>query len=440
MSGPGGGGSWIEPSGSWATAERTVLRRARLRIGVVVGVLITLLVALVSWVAYSVLVHAQNDQIERELRYTLSYGTPTAPPVCAWLFALDDARVTAGPVPAPPGFPLRADLDATAVSGTPSERAVSRNGTRYVVRTQARGDGAVQAVFDTRYQLSDRRHLLIALLVVSSGSVVVAIAAGVAVSRHAVAPLAEALATQRRFVTDASHELRTPITVAYTRVQVLIRRGAASGLPADHLRGLEQLAATVRRLGEVVDDLLLSARLVGSAAEPRREPVDLAGVVDAAVAAEADRLAEQQVTLDFQRPAEPLFVDGVASALRRAVDELLTNAVNHTPAGGRIVLALGRSHRGRWIELTVADNGDGFDSAAAERLFDRFYRGPGGRERRAGLGLGLALMREVVAGHRGTIEAVGRPGQGATFTLRLPESTDRLPEPADAVAGPRNAR
>lgn len=192
----------------------------------------------------------------------------------------------------------------------------------------------------------------------------------------------------------------------------------------------------MRRLGEVVDDLLLSARLVGSAAEPLREPVDLAGVVDAAVAAEADRLAEQQVALDFQRPAGPLFVDGVASALRRAVDELLTNAVNHTPAGGRIVLTLGRSQRGRWIELTVADNGDGFDSAATERLFDRFYRGPGGRERRAGLGLGLALMREVVAGHRGTIEAVGRPGQGATFTLRLPEPADRLPEPADVFRGP----
>ncbi|MEU8661142.1 sensor histidine kinase, partial [Actinoplanes philippinensis] len=126
-------------------------------------------------------------------------------------------------------------------------------------------------------------------------------------------------------------------------------------------------------------------------------------------------------------PPRPVPVVGVESALRRVISELLANALHHT-AGGRItvtVLALPAT-----AELIVTDTGDGFDPADAERIFDRFHRGPGGGERR--FGLGLALLREVVTSHGGTIVAEGHPGMGATFTVRLP-----LAVPTAVTAAPK---
>jgi signal transduction histidine kinase len=115
-------------------------------------------------------------------------------------------------------------------------------------------------------------------------------------------------------------------------------------------------------------------------------------------------------------------VTGVATALCRVVGELLANAVRHTPPGGRVDVRV--ANAGTRVELTVADTGEGFDQEEAGRLFDRFHRGfqdgAAGAEPR--FGLGLALVREVVSGHGGTVEATGRPGAGARFTVRLPVS------------------
>ncbi|QFZ21060.1 sensor histidine kinase [Saccharothrix syringae] len=409
----------MSPSG--ADAEGVVVRRARLRVGVLVALAITVLVGAVGGIAYAVMAHAQEGQVRRELRYSTDYGTPSAPPGCTWLFSLDDAGVVdRGVLRVPPGFPLLDDLDEVRGSGRELERAVERNGTRYLVLTRpGAGGGAVQAVFDTRFQMADRRNLLLALAVAELGGLLAAVVTGLLVGGRAVAPLAEALARQRRFVTDASHELRTPIARAYTRVQLLARRAAAAELPDEHRVGLDRLAGSIRGLGDVVDDLLLSARLTGGAGLGGRA-VDLAAVAEAAVAAEAERAGERRIGLAVVRPAGALLVIGVETALRRAVDELLANAVRHTPAGGRIDVRLGRGRDGG-VELTVADTGEGFDPVEAGRLFDRFHRGAGGvggAERR--FGLGLALLREVVEGHGGTVEATGHPGQGARFTLRLP--------------------
>ncbi|NEC38181.1 sensor histidine kinase, partial [Streptomyces rubrogriseus] len=179
--------------------------------------------------------------------------------------------------------------------------------------------------------------------------------------------------------------------------------------------GLTRLVGSAGRLGEVLDDLLLSASLAAGPARPsEHRPVDLAALARAAVAEEADRVREGGLTVVVDGPPRPLFVDGVESALRRAVGELLSNAVGHTPPGGRIEVALARV-RGT-VTLTVANTGKGFEPAEAERLFERFHRG-GSTGR---YGLGLALLREVVTHHGGTVAATGRPGHGARFVIRLP--------------------
>ncbi|NUT90721.1 MAG: HAMP domain-containing histidine kinase [Saccharothrix sp.] len=418
-------------SRSWAEAERAVVRRARLRISALVASAITVVVAFVGGIAYVVMVQAQEAQVTRELRYNARYGAPSTPPGCTWLFVLKDGVLDDGLLVVPPGFPLHEDIDAVRSSGEPVERALQLNGTQYLVLTQPGQDGAtVQAVFDTRYQLADRRHLVLALGIAELAGLVAAAVTGMRVGRGTVAPLAEALARQRRFVTDASHELRTPIARAYTRVQLLARLAAAADLPDDHREGLAKLARSIRVLGDVVDDLLLSARL-----DERSDgrSVDLAALAEAVVEAEGEQAAERRITVAVRRPTGPLVVSGVETALRRAVTELVANAVRHTSAGGRIEVRLGRDGGDR-VELTVADTGDGFDPVEADRLFDRFHRGPGGPER--SFGLGLALVREVVTRHGGTVDATGHPGAGARFTLRLPAAD--LPAadlPAEGAAG-----
>ncbi|SFR27820.1 His Kinase A (phospho-acceptor) domain-containing protein [Lentzea waywayandensis] len=394
---------------SWAETERAEVRRARLRVSVLVGLAITLMITFVGAIAYVVMAHAQETQVSRELRYNAQYGVPGIAPRCAWVFVLEDGVLHLGPLEVPNGFPLRSDIDAVHASGAAVSRDVTANDTEYMVLTAPGANGTtVQSVFDLRYQLSDRLHLVQALAIALMAGLLVAALIGLGVSHRTVGPWAEALARQRRFVTDASHELRTPIARAYLRAQLL---AAAADLPDDQRTNLDALARSIRGLADVVDDLLASAQL-----HQRLDgrPVDLADVAEAAVVGETERAAERRITLSLDHPGHPVVVSGIETGLRRAVDELLANAVRHTPEGGRISVRVGVV--AGQVELVVEDDGEGFEPGEASRLFDRFHRGAGeGR-----FGLGLSLVREIVTGHGGTVEAVGRPGLGARFTLRIP--------------------
>lgn len=405
---------------AWTAGERQVVRRAGLRVGLLVGGAVTMLVTLVGSIAYGMLIAGQERQIRRELAYSASYGDPSGPPGCTWLFLASGGPQVAGVFPPPPGFPLRDAFDTVATTRSALLQEVERNGTVYFVLTQPRGDDVVQAVFDARYQLADRRYLLIALSITEAIGLLAAVGTAVIVGRVAVAPLAEALARQRRFIADASHELRTPITQIHTRAQVLARRARQANLPDDHRSDLDRLVRTTRRLGEVVDDLLLSARLrAAPATQPPENPVDLAALAETAVLAETDRASEQGVTLTLERPDTPVRVRGVQSALHRVISELLTNALRHTPTGGRIEVSVRHADAGDAVELTVADTGSGFEPS--DRIFERFQRGSSAEGQRTGLG--LALAREVITSHGGTIEATSHPGHGASFTVRLPAET-----------------
>ncbi|MFI5957603.1 sensor histidine kinase [Cryptosporangium sp. NPDC051539] len=397
--------------------SRAIVRRARVRIGLLVGLALSTLVAVAGGIAYAGLLHSQEQQIQRVLQWDARQGSPSDPPACAWIFVLDGTRLDTGPVAPPAGLPMTAELRTAAADRSTRLATIERNGTVYYVRTQPRGQATVQAVFDARYQLADRRRLLRAFALAGAAGLLAAALIGLIVGRRAVAPLAEALSRQRRFVADASHELRTPIAQVHVRAQLLARRARTEATSPD-VRDLDRLVGTTRRLGEIVDELLLSARLGAAPAGARaRATIDLSGLAATAVAAEAERAAERAITVTLKTPGEPLPVPGIDSALRRVVGELLANALTHTPASGRIAVTVRRTRRGL-AELVVADTGDGFDPADARRLFDRFHCGPGAGDRR--FGLGLALVREVVSSHHGTITADGRPGSGAIFTVRLP--------------------
>jgi signal transduction histidine kinase len=270
----------------------------------------------------------------------------------------------------------------------------------------------------SRHEQHDERERLLGALVAGEavGLLIAALSAAL-LARRATAPLAEALIRQRQFVADASHELRTPLTQLHTRAQLLQMDLRAGADIEEVTTDVDHLVTGTRHLGEVVEDLLLSTQL--GRRDDVRERVDLRAVASEVITEQANRARDQNVdlTLDLG-DAEPAPVLGHRVALRRVLTALVDNALNHTEGGGHVRVALGVEHA--MVTIVVRDDGTGFDPDDAERLFARFARAGEGDHRR--FGLGLALAREVITGHGGSIEAAGRPGQGAAFTIRLPSA------------------
>ena len=220
----------------------------------------------------------------------------------------------------------------------------------------------------------------------------------------------------RRFVADASHELRTPLAAVAAYAE-LFERGASSR-PEDLARSMAGIRAETTRMAELVDDLLLLARL-DEGRPLRREPVELVGLAAEAVAAARAVGPEWPVEL---KAAEPVEVDGDASRLRQVLDNLLANVRAHTPPGTAVTVSVGQSDGAGVLE--VADDGPGMTADQAARAFERFYRADPSRSRRhGGAGLGLAIVAAIVAAHGGEVAARSDPGRGATFTARLPLAT-----------------
>ncbi len=228
----------------------------------------------------------------------------------------------------------------------------------------------------------------------------------------------------RRFVADASHELRTPLAAVRAYAE-LFERGARDR-PADLERAMAGIRRESGRMGALVDELLLLARL-DEGRPLERAPVDLAAIARDAV--EAARLVDpaRRLGLDVAGGAA-VWVTGDAGRLRQTVDNLLANVRAHTPAGTAAEVRV-RAADGEAV-LEVTDAGPGLTGEQAARAFERFYRADASRARSAGgTGLGLAIVAAIAEAHggRATVEP-GRSG-GARFTLALPASAD----PAAAV-------
>jgi two-component system OmpR family sensor kinase len=218
---------------------------------------------------------------------------------------------------------------------------------------------------------------------------------------------------RRQFLSDASHELRTPLASIRGYAE-LFRLGAAQD-PEALERAMARIEAEATRMGVLVEDLLVLARL-DELPEARRVPVDLCEL--AAQSAADARVMSPESTVTLDAPGE-LDVLGDPDALRQVIANLTVNAVIHTPEGTPIKLAVGRD--GDEVVVTVRDHGSGLPPGSEERVFDRFWRGEGGRARGpGGSGLGLAIVKEIVQTHHGAVTAENRSDGGALFTVRLP--------------------
>lgn len=228
------------------------------------------------------------------------------------------------------------------------------------------------------------------------------------------ARLEDAFAQVRRFAANAAHELRTPLTVLKGGMEVALR---AERPGAEYQQVLRSSLEEVERLIRLAEDLLLLSRLSAGASTPRGL-VDLEPMV-LEVADTGARLAEGKGVVVRIGQTAPVTVAGEAGTLRRALLNLVENAVKYTPGGGKVELTLDQA--AGWALVAVSDTGVGMQPSDTARIFEPFVRLDEARARdTGGVGLGLAIARSIVIAHGGTVDVRTTPGAGSTFTVRLP--------------------
>jgi heavy metal sensor kinase len=222
---------------------------------------------------------------------------------------------------------------------------------------------------------------------------------------------------QQRFIADASHELRTPLAVLRGETEVALGKTRTI---EEYQQSLSLIQDEAERLSRIVEDLFILARQpINTRAALNKERVSLNDAVRDCARAAQVLAVRKGVRLKLENDSPSIALNGDEELIRRLILNLLDNAVKYTPAGGEISLALARQNGS--AEIVVRDTGIGIPEAAQPRVFDRFYRVDKARARAmGGAGLGLSIAQWIVEAHGGAITLASAPGQGSTFTVRLP--------------------
>jgi signal transduction histidine kinase len=398
------------------SAEHAGLRRARRLLalqalgGVVVGVLVVGLVT----VAFVVL--AQNHTTDSELRALAAAPQTTALPAGTWVVTVATDGQRSASAGAPAGLPSQAQQRRARASAAAVVEETYVGAREYRTLTRSVDGSVVQSGVDLAPIEEERRRVLGALAVAAAIACAVAAWLGTLLARRALTVWDEALARQRQFIADASHELRTPLARLALRSELLDRDLRAAGVPAPVLRDVTLLRQDSATLAEVMEDLLHAAEL--SDRPDAGEHVDLSEVVGDALA--LCQVVAEDRGLRLEGSIEQVAaVRGSQPALRRVVDALVDNAMRYARTRVQVLVASGEQGE---VVLTVADDGPGLSSADPQQVFRRFARDDCSS---SGFGLGLALVRDVVHRHGGSVDVESSDG-GARFVVHLPA------EPVDA--------
>ncbi len=236
------------------------------------------------------------------------------------------------------------------------------------------------------------------------------------------AELERAEALRRQMTADIAHELRTPLSVIQGNVEAL-----QDGVFPLTLEALEPIQAKTELLGRLVEDLRNLALAEAGQLPLDRQPTDLAGLAEGAVMAFQPAAEAKGITLELGvAPGLPA-ADADPQRIEQVLVNLLSNALRHTPAGGRVEIELAPEPAGR-LSVRITDTGPGIPPDALPNVFERFYRVDRGRGRGAGgdgTGLGLAVARSIVEAHGGAIQVENAPGRGASFWFTLPAALSR---------------
>ena len=225
-------------------------------------------------------------------------------------------------------------------------------------------------------------------------------------------------ATRREMLANLAHDLRTPITTLLAHLESL----QMDDQPLDEIERREYVGVAMRqgkRVAQLVEQLLEAAKLEARQIVAKPEPFPIGELLQD-VAQKFELAAKDRgVSLEVDARPASVVVSGDIALLERVLDNLIENALRHTPVGGRIKMY--SEPRGNRVHVSVTDTGPGMSPAEAERVFDRFYRGDRGRSSSSGQsGLGLAIVKSILELHGSSISVHSRPGQGASFQFDLP--------------------
>jgi len=240
---------------------------------------------------------------------------------------------------------------------------------------------------------------------------------GVVMVFHDVSEMKRLERVRQEFVANVSHELRTPLTAIRGYAEALLEENLESSLQAaEFLKVIERHAA---RMEKIVADLLLISQLESPTPSLRKEPIAVREMLQAALDSVKPAGEAKRQILEWKCSAEIPALIGDSQKIHQMLVNLLQNAVNYTPEGGRILLEVGKSEGG--IQFAVTDTGIGIPSADLPRIFERFYRVDKGRSRElGGTGLGLSIVKHIAEAHGGGVSVESRLGRGSKFTVTLP--------------------
>ena len=269
------------------------------------------------------------------------------------------------------------------------------------------------ALVSTGYLIHALVRLGLVLLAIWAATMLLFLAMSIKLSAVAVRPMEEAMAREKQFVADASHDLKTPLSVILANTAIMAENPDAT--VESVRRWLDGTHDAAKRMQTLISQMLKLAEVEGQAQPVLREEVDLAAIAMKA-ALEMESLAyEKQVTLDTELP-EACRIRGNADYLLRIVSSLLENALKYEPPGGRVLLTLASEKRK--TVLSVRNFGSRIPEADLPHVFDRFYRSDKSRRNESGsFGLGLAIAREMTEKLGGTITAASSPETGTEFRV-----------------------
>ncbi len=300
----------------------------------------------------------------------------------------------------------------TTQSDTPEDRTLRLHALRFKL---ASGQPLVAVAVADKVELEDKfADLITAFVVIAFAALFLVAAGGFILVRKSTAPIERSIEFTRRFMADAAHELRTPITILRTRAEVALQQPRDAANYASVLHGVE---AEARRLGGVVDSLLVLARADAGERQIDKERIFLDDIaVDAAGAAEV--VARQKNVKVLVDEFEEAPVEGDPILIRQLIMIVLDNAVKFTDAGGQVHVGVSM-HEGSPM-FSVEDTGIGIKQDDLSRVFQRFFRGETARSRTDGAGLGLSIASWIAREHGADISLTSEPGKGTKVIVTFP--------------------
>ena len=286
------------------------------------------------------------------------------------------------------------------------------------VSREGRAIGAIQVGVPLAADRLVLSRSIVILLVTGAGGLVAALLGSTFLAARAVRPIEEAFDRQRRFIADASHELRTPVAVLRARSELLARDPEA--LPPAAREEVRRLEHDAAELATLLDELLDLSRLDAGTVALASDAIPLADVVSELALQLAPLAAERGVSLGAT--TAPVWARADLARVRQVLRALVDNAIKHTPTGGAVRITTARD--GDVARLEITDDGEGIAPEDLPRVTERFYRADAARARdageRGGAGLGLAIAAELTRRMHGTLQLESAVGRGTTATVRLP--------------------